>query len=101
MAAILLQTGLAVVLLTLGSFDRILAYFIFPTVLFLALTATTLFRLDPPVDRWWVPAAPVLFVVGYAAIALLILMHDPLPALLGAAIVMAGGALRGWRRGLR
>jgi APA family basic amino acid/polyamine antiporter len=100
-AAILLQTGLALALLTLGSFDRILAYFIFPTVLFLALTATVLFRLRPKVDRWWYPAAPILFVLGYAAIALLILMHDPLPALLGVAIVLAGSVLHGWRRSPR
>lgn len=93
-AAILLQTALALALLTLGSFDRILAYFIFPTVLFLALAATALFRLRPRVERRWMPAAPILFVAGYGAIALLILMNAPLPALLGAAIVVAGGFLR-------
>jgi APA family basic amino acid/polyamine antiporter len=92
--SILLQTGLALVLLTLGAFDRILAYFLFSTVVFLGLAATALFRLRTPVVRWWFPAAPVLFVAGSAVIGLLILFHDPLPALLGVAVVLAGGVLR-------
>ncbi len=92
--AILLQTGLAVVLLTLGAFDRILAYIIFSAILFLGLSATTLFRLKPRVDRWWFPAAPILFVAGCLVIAFLILMNDPLPALLGVAVVLAGDVLR-------
>lgn len=91
---ILLQTGLALLVLTLGAFDRILAYFIFSAVLFLGLSATALFRLQPRVARGWFPAAPILFVAGCAVIALLILMNDPLPALLGAAVVAAGDVLR-------
>ena len=93
--AILLQTGLAVVVLTLGAFDRILAYIIFSAVVFLGLSATTLFRLRPRTVRWWFPAAPILFVAGCAVIALLILLNDPLPAFLGVAVVMAGNVL--WR----
>lgn len=92
--AILLQTGLALVVLTLGAFDRILAYFIFSAVVFLGLSATALFRLQPPVVRWWFPAAPILFVAGCFVIGLLILIHDPLPALLGVAVVLAGDVLR-------
>jgi APA family basic amino acid/polyamine antiporter len=92
--AILLQTGLALLLLTLGAFDRILAYVIFSAVVFLGLSAAALFRLERPVVRWWYPAAPVLFLVGCAAIGLLILLHDPLPALLGIAVILAGDLLR-------
>lgn len=92
--SILLQTGLALVVLTLGAFDRILAYFIFSAVLFLGLSAAALFRLQPPVARWWFPAAPVLFVAGCIAIALLILINDPLPALLGVAMLLVGDVLR-------
>lgn len=92
--AILLQTGLALVVLSLGAFDRILAYFIFSAVLFLGLSATALFRLQPRVTRWWYPAAPVLFVAGCCVIGLLILINDPLPALLGVAMVLAGDVLR-------
>lgn len=92
--AILLQTGMALVVLTLGAFDRILAYIVFSAVMFLGLSATTLFRLRPPVVRWWFPVAPVLFVAGCCVIGLLILLHDPLPALLGVAVVLAGDVLR-------
>ena len=92
--AILLQTSLALVILTLGAFDRILSYIIFSAVLFLALSVTTLFRMRRPVLRWWYPAAPIVFVAGCLTIATLILLHDPLPALLGVAVVLCGDILR-------
>lgn len=92
--SILLQTGLALVVLALGAFDRIVAYIVFSAILFLGLSATTLFRLQPRVVRWWFPMAPILFVAGCLVIALLILLHDPLPALLGVAVVLAGDVLR-------
>jgi len=93
-SAIMLQTGLALVILTLGAFDRILSYIIFSAVLFLALSVTTLFRMQTPVVRWWYPAAPIIFFVGCLTIGLLILLHDPLPALLGVAVVLFGDLLR-------
>jgi hypothetical protein len=92
--AILLQTGLALTVLLLGAFDRVLAYIIFSAVLFLALTASTLFRTNTPVRGWWFPAAPILFILFCALIAFLILMHDPLPALIGVGIVLCGIPLR-------
>lgn len=92
--AILLQTGLALVVLTLGAFDRILSYIVFSAVVFLGLSATALFRLQPPVARWWFPAAPILFVAGCFVTGSLILLHDPLPALLGVAVVLSGDVLR-------
>jgi basic amino acid/polyamine antiporter, APA family len=92
--AILLQTALALAALLLGAFDRILAYIIFSAVLFQGLTACSLFRLREPVRRWWYPAAPILFILCCAIIALLILLHDPLPAFLGMAIVLCGEPLR-------
>ena len=91
---ILLQTTLGIVLLTFGAFDRILAYIIFSAVVFLGLSAASLFRLKRSVVRWWYPAAPILFIAGCFAIGLLILMHDPIPALLGILMVLAGGVLR-------
>jgi len=36
----------------------------------------------------------VIFLAGCFAIGLLILMHDPLPALLGVLVVLAGEVLR-------
>jgi APA family basic amino acid/polyamine antiporter len=80
--------------LLLGAFDRVLAYIIFSAVVFPALAASTLFRMSDPVRAWWHPIAPVLFIAMCAMIALLILMHDPVPALVGVGIVLCGIPLR-------
>jgi APA family basic amino acid/polyamine antiporter len=96
--AILLQTGLALAVLLFGAFDRVLAYIIFSAVLFLALTASTLFRMREPVRAWWFPAAPILFIALCALVALLILAHDPVPALVGVGIVLCGVPLRRFLR---
>src|ERR1035441_7305392 len=74
--AILLQTALALAALLFGGFDRVLAYIIFTVVLFLALAASTLFRLKEPVKGWWFPAAPIVFIAFCLAVDFLILMHD-------------------------
>jgi len=92
--AILLQTGLSLAVLLLGAFDRVLAYIIFSAVIFLALTASTLFRTKQPVRAWWFPVAPIVFITLSILIALLILLHDPLPALVGIGIVLCGIPLR-------
>lgn len=88
--AILLQTLLALAVLFLGAFDRVLSYIIFSAVIFLALAASTLFRLREPVRGWWFPIAPVTFIVLSVLLAFLILMHDPLPALVGVVLVLCG-----------
>ena len=62
--AVLLQTGMALLVLMLGAFDRILAFIIFSAVVFLALTVATLFRTITPVRRWWFPLAPIVFIAG-------------------------------------
>jgi APA family basic amino acid/polyamine antiporter len=92
--AVLLQTGLALLVLCFGAFDRILSFIIFSAICFLALSAASLFRLKEPVIRWWYPVAPLLFLAGCAVINLLILMHDPIPALLGLAAVLCGDPIR-------
>jgi len=92
--AILLHTSLALVVLCFGAFDRILAYIIFSAVLFLALSVSSLFRGRAPVIAWWYPAAPILFIGGCAIIDLMILLHNPLPALLGLAVVLCGDLFR-------
>ena len=88
--AILLQTALSLLVLALGAFDRVLAFIIFSAVLFLALTVSTLFRLPERVKAWWYPVAPVLFIVFCFVVDALILLHDPIPALIGVAIVLCG-----------
>jgi len=92
--AVLLHTGLALVVLSFGAFDRILAYIIFSAICFLALSVASLFRSPAPVRQWWYPAAPIFFILGCTVIDLMILMHDPLPALLGLAVVLCGDPFR-------
>jgi APA family basic amino acid/polyamine antiporter len=92
--AVLLQTGMALLVLMLGAFDRILAYIIFSAVVFLALTVATLFRAITPVHRWWYPFAPILFLAGSGVLATMLLMHSPASALLGAAVVLCGLPVR-------
>lgn len=88
--AILLQTGLALAVLFLGAFDRVLSYIIFSAVLFLALAASTLFRVHQPVRAWWFPVAPIVYIALSTLVAFLILMRNPLPALIGIGIVLCG-----------
>lgn len=88
--AILLQTVLSLLVLAFGAFDRVLAFIIFSAVLFLALTVSTLFKLPEPLKAWWYPAAPLLFILFAAILDVLILLHDPIPAIVGAAMVLCG-----------
>jgi APA family basic amino acid/polyamine antiporter len=92
--AVLLQTGMALAVLALGAFDRILAFIIFSAVVFLALTVATLFRTAEPVRRWWFPLAPIVFLAGSGVLAVMLLMHSLWPSLLGAAVVLAGLPVR-------
>jgi basic amino acid/polyamine antiporter, APA family len=94
--AILLQTGLALLVLFFGAFDRMLSYVIFTAVVFLGLTASTLFRLPQRVAAWWFPVAPVFFIGCCAVLALLIMMHDPLPAVIGTVVVLCGDPAGRW-----
>jgi len=92
--AVLLQTGMALAVLALGAFDRILAFIIFSAVVFLALTVATLFRTADPVRKWWFPIAPIVFLAGSGVLAVMLLMHSLWPSLLGAAVVLAGLPVR-------
>jgi basic amino acid/polyamine antiporter, APA family len=91
---VLLQTGMALLVLFLGAFDRILAFIIFSAVVFLALTAATLFRVITPVKRWWYPIAPIVFISGAGVLAMMLLLNGVGPSLLGAAVVLAGLPVR-------
>ena len=92
--AVLLQAGMALAVLALGAFDRILAFIIFSAVVFLALTVATLFRVAEPVRRWWFPLAPIVFIAGSVVLAAMLLLHSLWPSLLGAAVVLAGLPVR-------
>src|SRR5271156_6137040 len=51
--AVLLHTALALIVLSFGAFDRILAYIIFSAICFLALSVATLFRSPERICEWW------------------------------------------------
>jgi APA family basic amino acid/polyamine antiporter len=91
--AVLLQTGMALVILMFGAFDRILAFIIFSSVVFLALTAATLFRGSAPKVGWY-PAAPVVFIAGCGVLGLMLLVNRTVPSLIGAGLVLLGLPVR-------
>jgi APA family basic amino acid/polyamine antiporter len=92
--AIALQAALAAVLIALGSFGAVVAYFVFVTVGFLALAVLGLYRLPRPapgayrVPGW--PLTPLVFVAMLAVTMALLAAGNPRQALLGVAVVAAG-----------
>jgi APA family basic amino acid/polyamine antiporter len=91
--AIALQAALAAALVVIGTFETIVAYFVFVTVAFLALTVAGLYRLpasapSPRVPGW--PLTPVVFLAMLAAMLALLGAGSPLQSALGAAVVAAG-----------
>jgi APA family basic amino acid/polyamine antiporter len=91
--AIALQALLAAGLVAVGTFEAIVAYFVFVTVAFLALTVSALYRLPTPdagpgVPGW--PLTPAAFLAMLAIVLVLLGMGNPLQAALGAAVVAVG-----------
>jgi APA family basic amino acid/polyamine antiporter len=96
--AITLQAALAVVLVLLGTFNQIIAYFIFVTVLFVALTVAGLFvlrrREEAPGASYRTPGYPVTPAIFLGLVAVLLILlagHSPIQAALGVGIVGLGG----------
>ena len=91
--AIVVQAVLAAGLVAVGTFEAIVAYFVFVTVAFLALTVAGLYRLPRPEDGLRVPGwpwTPLAFLAMLALILALLGAGSPLPAVLGVAVVTAG-----------
>jgi basic amino acid/polyamine antiporter, APA family len=97
--AIAVQAVLAVVLaLSLDSLDRIIAYFMVPTLAFLALAVAGVFALrrrasrrgEPGIVVPGYPVAPLMFLAPVVIVVLLQVMRDPMSASLGAGLVAAG-----------
>ena len=91
--AVAIQAGLAALLVAFGTFDAIVAYFVFITVAFLGLTVVGLFRIrrrSPPAGYAtpFFPVTPVLFLLS----VVLVLAARRRPA--------ARGRSRRGRRGL-
>jgi APA family basic amino acid/polyamine antiporter len=91
--AIAAQAVLASVLVALGTFDTIVAYFVFITVAFIALTvagALVLTRRDPTFRVPGHPWPAVIFLSMVAVLLALLAMNNPLQAVLGVALVGVG-----------
>jgi APA family basic amino acid/polyamine antiporter len=92
--AIALQATLACLLVAVGTFSDIVAYFVFVTVGFVAASVAALYRLGPPPPGLYrAPARRVLpaIFVGLSLVLLgLLLVGRPVQALLGTLVVSAG-----------
>ena len=93
-AAITVQAALASVLVAVGSFGEIVAYFIFATVAFITLSVASTFVLPaPPAGLYRAPArklAAGVFVTLAVALQVLLLAGRPASSALGAAVVALG-----------
>jgi len=94
--AIALQAVLASILAALGRFDEIIAYFIFVTVIFIALTVAAVFVLRrrestlPEYVTFGYPVTPILFIAMMVVLAVMLGASRPREALLGTAVVLLG-----------
>jgi len=93
--AIAIQAAIASLYVALGTFNQIIGYFIFVTVLFVGLTVAGLFRIRrraPPAAyrTWGYPVTPVLFLVLVAGLLVLLAVNNPVRAALGVGIVALG-----------
>jgi APA family basic amino acid/polyamine antiporter len=94
--AIALQATLASVLVALGTFDQIVGYFIFATVLFIALTVVAVFTLrrsKPDAASARIPLyplPPIVFLALVALLTVLLVVGRPKQSLLGVAVVALG-----------
>lgn len=91
--AIVLQAALACIAVALASFDAIVAWFIFVTIGFVALTVAGLFRLPVPPKGArvpWYPVTPLAFLALLATLLALLAAGRPFEAALGTAVVALG-----------
>jgi len=102
-AAIALQAGMAVLLVAVGTFADIVAYFVFVTVGFIAASVAGLYRLPEAGAGFRTPlrrVTPAVFVVLSVLLLALLLAGRPVQALLGVAVVSLGVPVyAGLRRG--
>ncbi|HEV7747201.1 MAG TPA: amino acid permease [Pyrinomonadaceae bacterium] len=94
--AIIIQALLASLLVLLGTFDRIMSYFVFVVVIFIALTVAALFvfrrrPLKAGVYRTpGYPLTPIIFLLLIALLLFLLGGHRPKESILGVAVVALG-----------
>jgi len=93
--AIAVQAGIASLYVAFGTFNQIIGYFVFVTVLFVGLTVAGLFRIRRRAPAaayrtWGYPVTPVLFLVLVAVVLFLVAARNRLQAALGVGIVAIG-----------
>jgi APA family basic amino acid/polyamine antiporter len=95
--AIAIQAVLGSFLALLGTFDEILAYFVIPTVIFVALTIAAVFVLRrrgngavEPLSVPWHPAPPLLFLIPTTALLILMALDKPGQSAVGLGVVLLG-----------
>jgi basic amino acid/polyamine antiporter, APA family len=101
--AIAIQAAIACLLVAIGSFEQIIAYFFFIVVFFLGLTVATLFSLrrrpqqsENVILTPGFPVTPIVFLVLIAIMLVLLAMRSPREAALGCAVVLAGWPVYNW-----
>ncbi len=94
--AIAVQAILASLLVALGTFSQIVAYFVFVAVVFIGLTVAALIRLHGNVSGStrlrvpFYPYTPLVFLVLVVLLLFLLAARNPLQVLLGVVVVMMG-----------
>jgi basic amino acid/polyamine antiporter, APA family len=94
--AIALQALLASLLVATGTFDEIIAYFFFVTIVFIALTVAAVFVLRRKRGRLSTyrtpgyPVTPILFLLLISVLLLLLASGRPKQAFLGVGVVLLG-----------
>ncbi len=93
--AVILQASLAALLVILGTFDAIVAYFVFATVLFLGLMVVGLFRFRrrQPAAAYQTPLfpwTPILFLASVVLVLVLLAAGRPREVALGLGVVALG-----------
>jgi basic amino acid/polyamine antiporter, APA family len=87
------QALLASVLVLVGTFDSIVAYFIFVTVTFIGLTVAAVFVLHRRDPTWRAPGHPwpaLIFLGMVGGLLVLLALNNPVQAALGVAVVALG-----------
>lgn len=103
--AIACQAALASVFVALGTFNQIIAFFIFITVFFIALTVAAVFVLRKKTGHEITfktpgyPVTPVIFLALVAVLLFLLAAQNPKQAFLGAGMVALGWPVYRWRLG--
>jgi basic amino acid/polyamine antiporter, APA family len=88
--AIATQAVLASIMVALGTFDTIVAYFVFITVVFITATVASVFvlrRRDPTFHVPGYPVTPSAFIAMTVALLALLLMTNPVQSMLGIGLV--------------